>query len=157
MLHQNSDQSFTANPTKADVSLSDKPVLEPTQTVTAENEVIDDHVNPACEQNGSRGTTPIPSFPVSGPVEMKEQKGRTQNSSPFAQLYMNRADLPPPPTRDTVIGEMPDGYTTRADRRDLLAEMVRKLGRPGAELRMDLLGRKARDFIDGNIEVLFQT
>lgn len=62
-----------------------------------------------------------------------------------------------PAPRSLGIGEFPVGYETRNDRYELLEQLVSKYAREGAHLRADLMSKKAEDFVDGKIEVLFTT
>ncbi len=84
--------------------------------------------------------------------EEKIEEGIPATLAPLADALTWQ--LPP---RPPGIGELPAGYETGQDRFELLAELVSKYAQKGAHLRADMLSRKARAFVDGKIEVLFQT
>lgn len=85
--------------------------------------------------------------------ELKEE----QHIATVVTVYNGQDDIVAPAIGPLGTGEIPSGYETKQDRKQLLNSLVTKFSNNNQHIRFDLLGRGAQDFVDGKIDGLFET
>lgn len=94
-----------------------------------------------------------------GNVKKEEDVKEENQLATVVSVYVPPPELPVLPAEPIVlgIGEIPPGFETKQDRRELLDRTVQKLSEGNQPMRMDLATRNTMRFIDGKIEGLFET
>lgn len=96
-----------------------------------------------------------------GQVKKEEDVVKDENQlATVVSVYVPPPPLPGLQPAEPIvlgIGEIPPGFETKQDRRELLNQTVQKLSEGNQPMRKDLTTRNSDRFINGEIEGLFET